>query len=212
MGGTDPVASPSSTLRKPFASEQLFLIFLSFWRPPVTSDLPEMQGDAEAVRYAQDHCDSIRRIISGRLGARLRQVFATSDVYQSLMRVLLERPKPPQPLAKHELDRVVTVIAVRLVRAKARAEHHSRWDMPQAAVERESDPAADPAEQAAARDFLETVRALAGQDWPLLEARLEGRTFTELADSFHSTPDALRMRWNRVLDRITQQMKGDADE
>jgi hypothetical protein len=176
-------------------------------RPP--SGLP---GDAAAFRYAQDHRHTIRRIISSRLGARLRQVFSTTDIEQSLLRALLERPPPAQPLADHELARLVTVIAVRLVLQKARDEHHSRLLPLVPEHEGATGPADDPAEQAAARDFVETVRGLAGEDWPLVEARLEGRTFTELAGSFDGTADALRMRWRRAIDRITEQLRGTGDE
>lgn len=171
-----------------------------------------LPGDAAAVRYAQEHRNTIRRIISSRLGARLRQVFSTSDIEQSLLRALLERPQPPQPLTDHELARLVTVIAVRLVLAKARREHHSRWVAPVPDDEQVTGPAEGPAEQAAARDFMEAVRGLAGEDWPLVEARLEGRTFDELAGQFGATADALRMRWRRALDRISEQLRGPDDD
>lgn len=173
---------------------------------------PAPQGHADAIRYAQQHADTLRRIISSRLGARLRQVFCTQDIEQSLLRVLLQQPQPAQPLAESELSRLVTVIALRLVRAKARHEHLSQWESASGSLEKETVAYYDPAEEAAARDFLETVKTLAGDDWALVEARLEGRTFPELAASFQSTPDALRMRWKRAIDRITQQMKGEADE
>jgi hypothetical protein len=176
--------------------------------PHPPSGLP---GDAAAFQYAQDHRSTIRRIISSRLGARLRQVFSTSDIEQSLLRSLLERPQPPKPLTDHELARVVTVIAVRLVLEKARHEHHSLWVAPVPEHERATGPADDPAEQAAARDFVETVRALAGEDWPLVEARLDGQTFPELTGLFGGTADALRMRWNRAIDRIAEQLRGPDD-
>jgi hypothetical protein len=177
----------------------------------MTPPPPTPPGHAAALRYAQEHRDAIRRIISGRLGARLHQAFSTTDIEQSLLRSLMEQPQPPQPLSEHELARLVTVIAVRLVLAKARREHPSRWAAPAAGEEPEAGPADDPAEQAAARDFMAAVRDLAGEDWPLVEARLHGRTFTELAGPFGATPAALRMRWKRALDRIAERLGGRDD-
>ncbi len=163
-------------------------------------------GHAAAIRYVQDHRDTIRRIISSRLGARLRRVFSTTDIEQSLLRVLLE--KPPRPLADHELDRVVTVIVVRLIAAKARHEHHCRWVVLGPEHELATGSADDQVEQAGAHEFWEAVRAAAGDDWPLVEARSQGRTFKELADSFGVSADALHMRWKRAIDRITKELGG----
>jgi len=170
----------------------------------------EIPGHAEAVRYARAHSDSIRRIISSRLGLRLRQVFGPEDIEQSLLRTLLQQPQPPTPLAEHELRRLVLVIALRLVLAKARDEHPSRWESP-VDLEKRQGTMVDPAEQAAARDVIHLARELAGDDWSLVEARLEGRTFPELASSLGSTPDALRMRWRRAIDRITEQFRENDD-
>ncbi len=172
----------------------------------------EMPGHRAAIEYAQQHRDTLRRIISSRLGARLRQVYGTTDIEQSLMRALLEQAPPPHPLSDAELSRLVIVIALRSIRNKARDEHHSRWDPAVGKQELVSNPDDDPAALAAARDFFEAARAVAEEDWPLLEQRLQGRTFKELVATFGSTADGLRMRFNRAIDRIAGQLGGSNDE
>ncbi len=167
-------------------------------------------GQILPVRYAQEHRDTIRRIISSRLGARLRQVFSTTDIEQSLLLALMEQH--PQPLSENEAARLVTVIALRLIRTKARDAHHSRWDVPAESREIDDGMTNDPSEKAAARELMEAASKLAGEDWPLVEARLEGRTFAELVDTFGATADALHMRFRRALDQITEQFGGQGDE
>jgi hypothetical protein len=167
-------------------------------------------GQIAPVRYAQEHRDTIRRIISSRLGSRLRHVYSTADIEQSLLLALMEQHS--RPLAEIEARRLVTVIALRLIWAKARNEHHSRWEVPPPSQEIEAGSIIDPSEQAATRELMDAARALAGADWSLVEARLEGRTFPELATTFGESADALRMRFRRALDQITEQLGGPGDE
>lgn len=172
---------------------------------------PAGDGDrVTAIEYAEAHRDEIRRIISRRLGTRLRQVYSTTDIEQSLLMALMAQHPEPLPLV--EAARLVTVIAIRLVKTKARDEHHSRWEPGSPRVDIESASPVDPIEQVAAQDFLETARVHAGEDWALVEARLEGRSFVELAPRFDSTPAALRMRFRRAIDRIAEQLGGPSDE
>src|SRR5262245_7476383 len=106
-----------------------------------------------AFAYAQAHAESIRRLISKRLGPRIRRIVDTADVEQSLLKSLLH-VEVPQTLTDEELRRLVTAIALRKLFARVRKEHVELWaTLPEEPAG--SGSTLDPAEEASDREALE---------------------------------------------------------
>ncbi len=71
---------------------------------------------------------------------------------------------------------------------------------------------ATPSQIAATRDLHQAIRdRLHGDLLWLTEQRLAGRTWVELAREKQATPDGLRVRWVRALQRIAKELKSATD-
>ena len=69
-----------------------------------------------------------------------------------------------------------------------------------------------PSQIAATRDLHQAIRdRLHGDLLWLTEQRLAGRTWVELAREKQATPDGLRVRWVRALQRIAEELKSATD-
>jgi DNA-directed RNA polymerase specialized sigma24 family protein len=167
--------------------------------PPAT---PQPRGH-DAFDYAQDHLETIRRVISSRIGRRLRRAVDPADIEQSLLRTLLRRPR--RAPSEDELRRLVTTIVLNKICTKARKEHCESLTSALA-----QDPeAVNPADETANREVLGIACQAAGKDWPLVEARVaQGRKFVEMTAEFAAKESALRQRFHRALDRIHDALGG----
>ena len=71
-------------------------------------------------------------------------------------------------------------------------------------------PGASPSSEVAVRDLLdEARRRLSADELQLLDRRQQGREWKEIAAELGSTPDALRQRLTRAVDRIAQELRLD---
>ena len=71
-------------------------------------------------------------------------------------------------------------------------------------------PGASPSSEVAVRDLLdEARRRLSSDELQLLDRRQQGREWKEIAAELGSTPDALRQRLTRAVDRIAQELRLD---
>ena len=71
-------------------------------------------------------------------------------------------------------------------------------------------PGATPSSEVAVRDLLdEARRRLSADELQLLDRRQQGREWKEIAAELGSTPDALRQRLTRAVDRIAQELRLD---
>jgi DNA-directed RNA polymerase specialized sigma24 family protein len=76
-----------------------------------------------------------------------------------------------------------------------------------------TDPAPDPSRVIAGRDLLEQFRLrLEADERALSDRRAEGRSWAEIATELGGTPDALRKKLARALDRVAYQLGLDEPE
>jgi RNA polymerase sigma-70 factor (ECF subfamily) len=145
---------------------------------------------------------------------RLRRVLDSTDVCQSVLASFFVRAN----LGQYELDtlehllRLLATIARNKVTNEANKHQADRRDYrrEQALGAREALVAAsssDPAQQVAARDLLEQVRQrLSDDERQLAEQRGRGESWAEIAAMHGGTPEALRKKFTRGLDRVLQQL------
>ncbi len=160
----------------------------------------------------------VRRAIRVRLtDPRLRQVVESMDVCQSVLANFFMRAahgefelETPEQLLK-----LLATMARNKVTDLARRQHAGRRDQARQVpldfdsrhVQHPTAPEDNPVEQLAGAELLERVRArLSAEDRYLAEQRVHGRSWEELAVELGATPQALRMRLKRALDRIARRL------
>lgn len=174
-------------------------------------------GEPEAVaELIRAYEPEIRRAVRVRLtDFRMRRLLDSMDVCQSvwanffihvnLGRFDLERPE--------ELLKLLSVMARNKLRDHARRQHADRRDCRR--VARSNDDAlralADcqptPSRVLAGKDLLEQVRnRLPPEERHLAEQRALGRDWADLAAECGASPEALRKRLARALDRIVEDL------
>jgi RNA polymerase sigma-70 factor (ECF subfamily) len=175
------------------------------------------KGDEEAAAQIVRHFEpELRRVIRLRLtDPFLRRLFDSSDICQSVManffvRLSLGQFHLEQP--QNLLNLLVTMArnkVLNLARDKKREKHA-----------RQAPPAgqAEPLEQAAAvtppigqslayGELLERAKHLLGREESrLVELRLSGKTWGEIGDHLSESPEAVRKRYSRALERIAGQL------
>jgi RNA polymerase sigma-70 factor (ECF subfamily) len=171
--------------------------------------------DGAAAELVRRYEVPIRRAVRIRLrDSRLRRLFDSLDVCQSVLASFFARAA----LGQYELDTPEQLL--RLLTAMARnklagaAEHaqagcrdHRRLEAGDAADREVAAAGATPSEQVALSDLLGQFRArLAPDERRLVELRLEGREWTEIAVVLGEGAEALRKRHARALDRVAQEL------
>jgi RNA polymerase sigma-70 factor (ECF subfamily) len=174
-------------------------------------------GDAEAARrLVRQYEAEIRRAVRLRLtDARLRRTLDSLDVCQSVLgnffvRVAagqfdLERPE--------QLLQLLVRMAHNKVIDKTREGKAARRDVRrvEAGNSEVLDEAAGgggtPSEIVASRELLERARQLlSDEERRLFDARAEGRDWAEIAAALGGSPEALRKKLTRALDRVEEQL------
>jgi DNA-directed RNA polymerase specialized sigma24 family protein len=175
------------------------------------------QAAADLVRLYEPE---LRRIIRVRLGgAHLRRLLDSVDVCQSVFSNFFARASAGQfELASSEqLVKLLATMACNRVndlyrkqQAARRVDRHlESWD--RAHLERLAAPGPAPGHQAAVRELYESVRRLlSDEERYLAEQRGLGRDWAEIAAELNDSPEALRKRLPRALDRAARQLGLDA--
>jgi DNA-directed RNA polymerase specialized sigma24 family protein len=173
-----------------------------------------LRGDDAAVaELSRRHGPLVRQVVRLRLRAgRLRRVFDSCDVWQSVLRQFLRRiSRGRLPIeTEEELCRFLLVMALNNLRTKLRREHQQEvlpadWDAP--------DPHPDPAQTAETSDLAAFFQGLMTADefWllqqyadgiPWAEIAETARRDPELAARMACRPDPLRMRLQRIRQRV----------
>jgi RNA polymerase sigma-70 factor (ECF subfamily) len=188
---------------------------------PTDSSFPDLMGrvragdDAAAAELVRRFEPVIRRTVRIRLrDPRLRRVLDSLDVCQSVLASFFTRAA----LGQFDLDSPDHL--VRLLATMARnklanqANHHAAQCRDPARLEAEGvadrDIAAagpSPSEQVGLRDLLEQVRQRLGEDERVVvEERAAGRGWAELAAERGTSPEALRKKLDRAIDRATRDL------
>ena len=173
----------------------------------------DQQAATELVRQYEPE---IRRVIRIRLtDPRLGRDLDSMDVCQSVMANFFVRAAAGQ----FELDRpdqllrlLVTMARNRLLDQARRMRTGRRGGQhgPMAGEEVLSGVAASgqtPSQIVAEKELMQAVRGqLTEEERHLAEQRAQGRDWAEIAKEFGSTPEALRKKLSRALDRVTKQL------
>lgn len=174
-------------------------------------------GDEEAAAELVRHYEpEIRRIVRIRLGtSRLRTLLDSADIFQSVMANFFVRVAAGQfelETPEQLLKLLVTMACNRLndqarrMKAGKRGEGHAPVH-DSAVLKAVADSEAGPSQVIAMKELLQKVRgSLTADELRLAEERARGRSWDELADELGSTPEAVRKRLSRALDRVGRQL------
>ncbi len=165
---------------------------------------------AELVRTYEP---AIRRAVRLRLrDTRLRQRLDSLDICQSVLgsffvRAALGRYELNEPA---DLLRLLTALVRNKVAGEAAYQAAQRRSFRRTAAELPEETlagGASPSRQLAARELLEeTRRRLSADERGLLERREQGREWVEIAGELGGSPEALRKKLARALDRVAHDL------
>jgi RNA polymerase sigma factor (sigma-70 family) len=184
----------------------------------------------EGVRAGDDHAaaeivrryePSIRRAIRYRLSdTRLNAAFDSMDICQSVMASFFIRAAngqyeldTPEGIVQLLMGMAKKKLAMQVRKQRAKRRDHRRTapdaidDHPLAA----NDPT--PSRQVAARELLGEVRArLSDDERQIVEWRQAGIEWTEIAKRLNTTPEAVRKKFSRGIDRIAADLGIDEED
>jgi RNA polymerase sigma-70 factor (ECF subfamily) len=173
----------------------------------------DQQASAELVRLYEP---AIRIAVHVRLNnSGLRRLFDSLDICQSVLSNFFARAASGQ----FELDTpgqliklLVTMARNRLInhalQQRAACRDHRRTDQGPCATDGLVDRGPTPSEVVSDKDLLEAVRdRLSPEDRRLAEGRASGKDWTEIAAEVGGSPDGVRMRLGRALDRVARQLR-----
>jgi DNA-directed RNA polymerase specialized sigma24 family protein len=175
-------------------------------------------GDEQAAtRLVRQYEPEIRRIARVRLGqSNLRRLLDSTDICQSVLALFFVRVTSGQLdlQSPSQLLRLLLTMACNKFNDALRKEHAVRRGgayRPAAGdaglgtvVGRDG----DPGETVCAQDLLQTVRSrLSAEERFLAEQWALGREWPDIAADLNDTPEALRKRLRRALDRVSRQLR-----
>jgi RNA polymerase sigma-70 factor (ECF subfamily) len=171
----------------------------------------DQQAAAELVRLYEP---VIRRAIRFRLtDTRLRGALDSMDICQSVLASFFVRAASGQYQLEEEADlqKLLTAMARNKLKMLVRGQCAQRRDRRrvQGGVEALDLAAAEPtaSRQLAARELLEAAhQRLAPEERALVECRNQGLTWDEIARQLGGSPDALRVKLARALDRVAVEL------
>lgn len=185
--------------------------------PTFTDLLQRVRAGDEtaAALMVKQYEPHVRRVVRARLtDPRLRRQMDSIDICQSVLGDFFVRAA----LGQFELsspDQLVKLLAVlarnRVFEAARRHQaacRDVRRELGEDHAEFTADPRQPPPDQlVAARELLQQVRdRLATTERDIAEARAEERSWAEIGASLNASPNALRMRWTRAINRIARQL------
>jgi RNA polymerase sigma-70 factor (ECF subfamily) len=172
-------------------------------------------GDSDAAReLVEAYEPHLRRIIRLRIrDSRLRRLFDSADIYQSVMANFFARLS----LGQYDLEtpaqlvRLLESMARSKVAAQARKAQVVRRD--ERAIDGDDEavtpqvPGPSPTEQVAWRELIELVRArLSDDERRLSDFRATGCEWSEIASRVGGSADAARKRLERAFDRVAREL------
>ena len=173
-------------------------------------------GDARAAEeVVRCYEPTIRMVVRRRLtDPALRRVLDSMDVCQSVLASFFVRAASGQ----YELETPQQLLKLLAVMARNKVKNHA---LHQRAARRDYqrlqkgslkdmdcvDPGASPSQVVANRELLDEFRRrLSDEERRLADQRAQGRPWTEIAAEMGGSPDGLRMRLHRAIERVTQEL------
>jgi RNA polymerase sigma-70 factor (ECF subfamily) len=174
-------------------------------------------GDAQAANeLVREYEPAIRRIIRARLtDARLRRTFDSMDICQSVMANFFVRTAAGQfDLQEPEqLLKLLATMAKNKLLNLARDQQAARRDQRRiqdgnsAALMAAPSGEHTPSQIVSGAELLAAVLVhLSDEERFLAEQRAQGRDWAEIAAELNSSPEALRKKLARAMDRVTKQL------
>lgn len=173
------------------------------------------EGDAAAAaELVRQYEPEIRREVRVRLtDPSLRRVMDSTDICQSVLGNFFARAA----LGQFDLEQPAQLLKLLVTMARnrltdlARQQHADRRDqrreLPLDSKIEPVAPGATPSRVVAARDLLEQVRGrLSDQERQIADLRAAGSNWPEIAAELGGSPDALRKRLTRALDRVASEL------
>jgi RNA polymerase sigma factor (sigma-70 family) len=170
-------------------------------------------GDA-AAELVRRYEPAIRRVVRLRLtDARLRRTFDSMDICQSVLGSFFVRAALGQYeiASTDQLLKLLAQMARHKVMDQMRRQRAARRDLARLEGDAEAcevaDGGASPSRQVAGRELLlEVQRRLSSEEEELANLRAQGREWADIAQERGGSPEALRKRLARGLDRVAQQL------
>jgi RNA polymerase sigma-70 factor (ECF subfamily) len=173
-------------------------------------------GDEQAAaQLVQQYEPAIRLAVRVRLtDAHLRRLFDSMDVCQSVLAKFFVRAASGDfelERADQLLKLLTTMARNRLInealkhraaRRDQRRVQQGEWDDDQVAGRD-----ATPSQVVGHRELLQEARKrLTEEERRIADQRAQGRPWAEIASELGDTPDALRVRFSRAMDRVAQEL------
>ena len=174
-------------------------------------------GGADAAAELVEICEStICRVVRLRMrkGSPLRRGLDSLDICQSVLASFFVR----SALGQFDLDKPADLLKLLAVMARNKLVDEARrpqvarrelmaTDTTSNATEGWVDTRPDASRRVAAKDLLGEVRKrLSDEERYLVEQRVLGRHWAELADELGGTPEALRKQHARAIDRVAAEL------
>src|SRR5262249_24688378 len=170
-------------------------------------------GDEEAARQlVNEYEPAIRRAARIRLAdSRLRRIFDSSAISQRVCASFFVRAA----LGEYDLDRPAPVLALLVAMSQKKLTDHSRAE---GALRRDyrrvrllgaDEPATNPnpgAEVAARELIADFRRRMSAEERQVADARAGGESWQNIAAARGESPDAVRVRFSRAVDRIAEEV------
>lgn len=172
--------------------------------------------EAAAEKLVREYEPEIRRAIRVRLtDPRLRRVLDSADVCQSVLGNFFVRAAAGQfDLDEpHQLVKLLATIARNRIRDHARRQQAGKRDQRRLdaggsfILKGMSTHGDSPSQIVSGRELLEAARdQLSKDERQLADLRSQGREWVEIAEELGGSPEALRKKLARAMDRVVQQL------
>jgi RNA polymerase sigma-70 factor (ECF subfamily) len=170
--------------------------------------------ETAAAELVRTYEPAIRRAARVRLvDSRLRRVFDSMDISQSVFASFFVRAA----MGQYELDKPENLLKLLVNMSQKKLADHARE---QGAARRDYrrhrapgsgeefvSPGVSPSQQAQGKELLEEFRnRLSPEERRLADARAMGRQWDQIAADRSESPEALRKRFTRAIDRIAREL------
>ena len=175
-------------------------------------------GDA-AAELVRRYEPAIRRVVRLRLtDSRLRRVFDSMDVCQSVLGSFFVRAAlgqydltNPEQLMKLLAQMARHKVTDQMRRERADRRDLARLETAEGAAHEVAAGGASPSQHVAGRELLAEFRKrLSAEERELADLRADGREWADIGAERGESPEALRKRLARALDRVAEQLGVDA--
>jgi RNA polymerase sigma factor (sigma-70 family) len=173
------------------------------------------RDEAAATEMVRRYENAIRRVIRLNLrDRRMRRILDSMDVCQSVLASFFVRAalgqydlETPEQLVQLLASIARNKLANQATRLQAQKRDYRREVDIEAQAQHLTTSAADPSEQASAREMLQKVRDRLSEDERYLaEQRSLGRDWQEIATEVGATSTALRSKLSRAVDRVMAEL------